>query len=674
MTDCFENLKSSACAFLGLLMFVTAPAAVPVAVQTPVSIPEGWVLIETKGKSFAMGQQFAGHRWTYTFPVHPVGFTYDFLMCATQVTQAEYQKVAGTNPTLHPGDDKRPVDNVSWFDAVVYCNTLSQRDGLTPVYNYTEVKRDPAGTITNLLGLWINLKSGGYRLLTSAEYEYVVRAGTTGRWFFGDSDADQPKAVDYAWCNLNSEKTTHPVGLLKANAYGVYDITGNLWMWCNDWYAGAYPSTPQTDPIGPPSGEERVARGGAFKNDVNHERSAYHWQWSPQSRNFEVGFRIARTVPVPALSPLTLGDINEKAWYCIVASHSGKVLEIEGGPTGLENGRLLQQNELTGADNQLFQFKRFQSGYYQVFAKSSGKVLQIKDNSLNDHARVEQGEPVGGEQQLFALVKDTDDSYSIIAKSSGYGFDVSGGAGAVGNNVPVIVYPPNNALNHKFKLIDASLAGEKPIVIPLSAVPAYTPPFDAGATGMKALFDGRTLEGWVGDPAGWKVVDGALVGVRDNQNLMTMDDYDDFRLIVSTIQVDSPSNHQGIGFWGDRMPPGKYGYGGCIDVMPPMNWTWDYATGRGARGVFLLSRDIDKDLGITRSEWTQAEILVNRSKGTIRMAVNGVEVLWYVDRDPSRLKRGPIGLQAHAGNHDVRYKDIFVELSPKENRLITLKN
>ncbi len=200
----------------------------------------------------------------------------------------------------------------------------------------------------------------------------------------------------------------------------------------------------------------------------------------------------------------------------------------------------------------------------------------------------------------------------------------------------------------------------------------YVPPFDAAAAGLTALFDGKTLKGWVGDPECWKVIDGAIVGVKDNQDLMTEGDYDDFRIIVSTIQVDSPTNHQGIGFWGDHLPPGKYGYGGCMDVMPPMNWTWDYTTNKELSGQFILSRNLAKDLGLSRSKWSQAEILVNRAKGSIRMAVNGVEVLNYIDANPSRLKRGPIGLQAHGGNHDVRYKDIFIEVAPKNQRLISL--
>ena len=198
---------------------------------------------------------------------------------------------------------------------------------------------------------------------------------------------------------------------------------------------------------------------------------------------------------------------------------------------------------------------------------------------------------------------------------------------------------------------------------------AFVPPFDAAAAGLTPLFDGKTLNGWVGDPTCWKVMDGAIVGVKGNQNIMTVGDYDDFRIILSTRQVNAPDNHQGVGFWGEHMPEGKYGYGNCVDFMPPMNWTWDYTVNKGAPGKLSIS----KDLGLKRSDWTQAELLVNRAKGTVRMAVNGAEMLYYTDDNPSRLKKGPIGLQAHAGNLDVRYRDIFIEVAPKEDRLITLK-
>jgi len=202
---------------------------------------------------------------------------------------------------------------------------------------------------------------------------------------------------------------------------------------------------------------------------------------------------------------------------------------------------------------------------------------------------------------------------------------------------------------------------------------AYVPPFDAAAAGLTPLFDGKTLKGWVGNPECWKVLDGAIVGVKDNQNLMTADDYDDFRLILSTIQVKEPSNHQGVGFWGRRLSEGTWGYGGCLVIMPPMNWMWDYTRNSSQVGTMTLSRNLEKELGLKRSQWTQAEILVNRAKGSVRMAVNGIETVNYTDSDPSRWRKGPVGLQAHGGNKEVRYKDVFIEVSPKEDRLITVK-
>ena len=270
--------------------------------------PEGWVVIQTKGRKFQFGQEFTGYRWTYTFPAHEVSFTYNFMMDARQVTQEQYKAVTGENPTLHPGDVKRPIDNVTWFDAVLYCNALSKRDGLDAVYTYKTVKGDAKTGVKDLSEIALDIKKNGYRLLTSAEYEYVTRAGTTTTYFW---DTDDPKeegqSKEYAWSVLNAtDNHPHAVGLLKPNKYSVYDITGNLWMWCNDWYGGAnqadekgaYPKEPQADQTGPAAGTQRIARGGAFKNDVSgHERSAYHWQWTPDTRNYEVGFRIARTIP-----------------------------------------------------------------------------------------------------------------------------------------------------------------------------------------------------------------------------------------------------------------------------------------------------------------------------------------------------------------------------------------
>jgi formylglycine-generating enzyme required for sulfatase activity len=292
-------LRAVATGIAVLAALCSMPALQSIQAAPSAILPEGWVLIKTKGQSFQMGQEFTGRRWTYTFPAHQVSFSYEFMMSATQVTQAEYQKISGVNPTKHPGNEQRPIDNVSWFDAVLYCNALSKRDGLDAVYAYSALTRNPTNNeMADLPGLAIDIKKNGYRLLTSAEYEFVQRAGTTTTWFFAGTEANQNNATNYAWCELNAtDKHPHPVGQLKPNKFGVYDITGNLWMWCNDWYFdGPYPDSPQVDQTGPASGRERIARGGAFKNDIAHERSAYHWQWAPRDHNYEVGFRIARTV------------------------------------------------------------------------------------------------------------------------------------------------------------------------------------------------------------------------------------------------------------------------------------------------------------------------------------------------------------------------------------------
>ncbi len=154
-----------------------------------------------------------------------------------------------------------------------------------------------------------------------------------------------------------------------------------------------------------------------------------------------------------AWAQIKLADIKEDAWYSLIAAHSQKALEIAGGAK--DNGSPLQQNVPTGADNQLFQFKQIQSGYFQITVKHSGKVLEVKDGSLKDHAPVQQNEANGKDYQLFTVVKEVSGDYRFIARHSGYGFDVLGGVKALGTNVPVVVYPASGAKNQTFKLVEA---------------------------------------------------------------------------------------------------------------------------------------------------------------------------------------------------------------------------
>jgi formylglycine-generating enzyme required for sulfatase activity len=191
-----------------------------------------------------------------------------------EVTQAEYQAVMGTNPSYFKGDTL-PVEQVSWYDAINYCNALSKKEGLTAAY-----------TVNGNNVTW-NKSANGYRLPTEAEWEYACRAGTTGPYSSGSS-------VDAAgWYSSNSGSKTHPVGQKQANAWGLYDMHGNVWEWCWDWY-GSYPSGSQTDPSGASSGEYRVDRGGSWSYGARYLRSAYRGRRYPSARGIDLGFRLVR--------------------------------------------------------------------------------------------------------------------------------------------------------------------------------------------------------------------------------------------------------------------------------------------------------------------------------------------------------------------------------------------
>jgi hypothetical protein len=182
------------------------------------------------------------------------------------------------------------------------------------------------------------------------------------------------------------------------------------------------------------------------------------------------------------------------------------------------------------------------------------------------------------------------------------------------------------------------------------------------------LFDGLSLKGWSGNPAFWSVKEGAIRGVTDETRgelLLSDGDYGDFRIILKSRLV-SESNHLGVCFWGERRA--DFRYGDCVLVIPPHGGMWDYRPGKGSP-----PRENIPHTKADPHQWHETEVLGHVKAGTLRMAVNGIEIVRYKDEDPARLKRGPIGLQIHSGASIVEYKDIEVEVDPKDDRLITVK-
>ena len=201
---------------------------------------------------------------------HEVTISNDYYLGAYEVTQTQYQTVIGNNPSCYQGalvgnqNADLPVENVSLDDAVEFCKKLSE---------LPEEKK--AGRV--------------YRLPTEAEWEYACRAGSKTIYSFDDEEGLLP---EYGWFKRNSSQRTHTVGLLEPNAWGLYDMHGNVWEWCSDWY-GEYPKRAVSDPTGPTMGTDRVNRGGCWLYLAANCRSASR-NWAKSSyQDGLLGFRVA---------------------------------------------------------------------------------------------------------------------------------------------------------------------------------------------------------------------------------------------------------------------------------------------------------------------------------------------------------------------------------------------
>jgi sulfatase modifying factor 1 len=252
---------------IGFLVLVQAGIGdSPKAVKTK----SGIEMILVPGGSFVMGDK----KGDVDEEPHEV-YVDSFYIDKYLVTQEEYEKVMRENPSRWKGR-KNPVEQVRWSDAVKYCNARSRVEGLQPCCN---------------LETWeCNFNADGYRLPTEAEWEYACRAGTKSSYSFGD---DHRELRNYAWSKENSGGRPRPVGQKLPNPWGLYDMYGNVWEWCNDFYkVDYYQESPEKNPRGPKTGDTKVLRGGCWDATADKSRSSYRYNENPGYTDVCFGYDI----------------------------------------------------------------------------------------------------------------------------------------------------------------------------------------------------------------------------------------------------------------------------------------------------------------------------------------------------------------------------------------------
>ena len=180
------------------------------------------------------------------------------------MTQELYEKIIGVNPSKNKGK-KNPVERTQWTDAIRFCNECSELEGLTPCYDLDTRE--------------CNFNANGYRLPTEAEWEYACRAGSVDKYCFGNDETELPR---HAWFKANSQGKPRPSGQKQPNRWGLFEMHGNVWQWCHDWYGETYyEESPAENPHGPATGKLRVLRGGAWDCTAEKLRSAYRHKEFP---------------------------------------------------------------------------------------------------------------------------------------------------------------------------------------------------------------------------------------------------------------------------------------------------------------------------------------------------------------------------------------------------------
>ncbi len=261
-----EALSTRFASLLAVLFFSVLCSAAGATPQTYVNSVQ-MEFVQIPSGTFFMGSQDYEEGSSKEKPRHEVHISKAFYLGKVETTQKQWLDVMGTEHLNNFPSPNRPVDEVSWNDVQAFIQKLNEIEN-------------------------VHL----YRLPTEAEWEYAARAGSETAFSFGDISEDKP-LQQYAWYELNSGKQSHPVGTLQPNAWGLYDMHGNISEWVQDWYGKKFYSvSPQVDPKGPATGEKRVVRGGSWIHQAYSCRSAFRGYFSADYTDSDFGFRIVREI------------------------------------------------------------------------------------------------------------------------------------------------------------------------------------------------------------------------------------------------------------------------------------------------------------------------------------------------------------------------------------------
>lgn len=357
--------------------------------EMEIEAPDGFVLLS--GGTFTMGSPDTEAWRSEDEAQHEVTLS-DFYISPYELTQQEYEDVMGTNPSNFTGENL-PVENISWLDAVAYCNARSEQEGLTPAY-----------TIDGTSVSW-DRSANGYRLPTEAEWEYACRAGTTTPFNTETSISaeeanywgDYPYMIEDNYFNQSNletqpgvyRQTTVEVNSFSPNAWGLYNMHGNVGEWVWDYY-GAYSTEAQTDPTGAETGTRRVYRGGGWNDFAKNVRSAYRAAMPQGNSNYNLGFRLVRNAVTGNGSVTDSGP-------GLTVENSGNVLIAYFSWSGNTKGIAEEIQRQTGAD--LFEIQ-----LVEPYSTDYNTVLDQAQQDQNEQARPELSTHVENMDQYDTII------------------------------------------------------------------------------------------------------------------------------------------------------------------------------------------------------------------------------------------------------------------------------